>query len=112
MILMMDGIKLLLKLRKSWELISGLETRWILCDLKRTFEKRYLAETMTLGTGGGLVHFQEDLLKGNPECIFLLHCDIVCSFPLLEMLSFHRKHGKEVTVLGKQVRNHTVFFFF
>jgi len=64
---------------------------------------RYLAETMTLGTGGGLVHFQKDLLKGNPECIFLLHCDIVCGFPLLEMLSFHRKHGKEVTVLGKQV---------
>lgn len=64
---------------------------------------RYLAETITLGTGGGLLQFKEDLLKGNPQNIFLLHCDIVCSFPLVEMLEFHHKHGKECTILGKQV---------
>lgn len=56
-----------------------------------------------MGTAGGLRHFREQILSGNPNHILLMHCDIVCTFPLKELLDFHRQHGKECSILGKKV---------
>jgi mannose-1-phosphate guanylyltransferase len=35
---------------------------------------------MSLGTAGGLYHFRDTILKGNPSQIFVLHADIACAF--------------------------------
>jgi len=32
-----------------------------------------------------------------------MHCDICCTFPLVELLQFHIQKGKECTILGKKV---------
>lgn len=64
---------------------------------------RYLREESRLGTAGGLRKFRKELLEGNPDYLVLMHCDIMCAFPIREMMDFHVKHGKECTILGKQV---------
>eukprot|EP01099_Mayorella_cantabrigiensis_P000141 TRINITY_DN1061_c0_g1_i2.p1 TRINITY_DN1061_c0_g1~~TRINITY_DN1061_c0_g1_i2.p1 ORF type:complete len:423 (-),score=89.10 TRINITY_DN1061_c0_g1_i2:39-1307(-) len=64
---------------------------------------RYLKENKVMGTAGGLYKFKAQILENSPEQIFVLHSDILCSFPLKEILEFHRKHGKEATMLVKKV---------
>ena len=56
---------------------------------------RYLQEYTTLGTAGGLYHFRDQLLSGQPEGFLVFNGDICCKFPLAEMLEFHK------TVCGK-----------
>jgi mannose-1-phosphate guanylyltransferase len=67
-----------------------------------------LHEDARLGTMGGINKFRDEILEGNTESFFVLHCDIVCSFPLLELHQFHTSHGKECTILGHKVhlQNH------
>ena len=64
---------------------------------------RYLREEKALGTAGGIRFFREEILHGNPASLFVLHCDVCCSFPLNEMMHFHLKHEGTCTVLGKRV---------
>jgi len=64
---------------------------------------RYLRESKELGTAGGLNRYRDDILSGSPDAIFILHCDIGCTFPLADMLSFHRKHGRNGTVMAVKV---------
>lgn len=64
---------------------------------------RYLREEARLGTAGGLRKFKKEILEGNPEYLILMHCDIFCTFPVRELMDFHIKHGKECSILGKQV---------
>jgi len=64
---------------------------------------RYLREESRLGTAGGLRKFKKEILKGNPDHLVLMHCDIFCSFPIRELMDFHISHGKECSILGKQV---------
>ena len=59
------------------------------------FLLRYLQEYTTLGTAGGLYHFRDQLLSGQPEGFLVFNGDICCKFPLAEMLEFHK------TVCGK-----------
>nr|XP_020647757.1 mannose-1-phosphate guanyltransferase alpha isoform X1 [Pogona vitticeps] len=54
---------------------------------------RYLQEYAALGTGGGIYHFRDQILSGNPEAFFVLNADVCSAFPLDEMLSFHRQLG-------------------
>ncbi|XP_053256852.1 mannose-1-phosphate guanyltransferase alpha isoform X2 [Podarcis raffonei] len=54
---------------------------------------RYLQEYAALGTGGGIYHFRDQILSGNPEAFFVLNADVCSEFPLGEMLSFHRQLG-------------------
>eukprot|EP00128_Syssomonas_multiformis_P017306 Colp12_sorted_trinity150504_noHs@16276 len=63
---------------------------------------RYLREYLALGTAGGLYHFRDQILSGNPDSFFVLHADIASSFPLNEILEFHQKHGdgKHHTMMG------------
>lgn len=39
----------------------------------------------------------------NRKNYFVLHCDIACSFPLEQLLEFHRGHGKMCTIMSVQV---------
>ncbi|KAL1926209.1 hypothetical protein VTP01DRAFT_6074 [Rhizomucor pusillus] len=64
---------------------------------------RYLREYQALGTAGGLYHFRDEIMRGNPQQFFVMHVDIACSFPLNEMLSAHMKHRGLCTMLGTKV---------
>eukprot|EP01116_Phalansterium_solitarium_P010545 TRINITY_DN2542_c0_g2_i2.p1 TRINITY_DN2542_c0_g2~~TRINITY_DN2542_c0_g2_i2.p1 ORF type:complete len:408 (+),score=24.40 TRINITY_DN2542_c0_g2_i2:126-1349(+) len=67
------------------------------------FPIKYLKEETKLGTAGFMKKFRHEILEGNPAQVFVIHCDICTGFPLQNMLAVHAKHGKELTMLGKQV---------
>jgi mannose-1-phosphate guanylyltransferase len=50
---------------------------------------RYLQEFSSLGTAGGMYHFRDQILTGNPELFFVMNADVCGDFPLQEMLDFH-----------------------
>lgn len=52
---------------------------------------RYLQEYTALGTAGGLYHFRDQILAGNPDYFFLMNADVCGDFPLVEMLDQHKK---------------------
>lgn len=54
---------------------------------------RYLKEYSQMGTGGGLYHFRDQILAGNPLGIFVMNADVCCHFPLQDMVSFHQDHA-------------------
>ncbi|KAG9449516.1 hypothetical protein H6P81_009481 [Aristolochia fimbriata] len=60
---------------------------------------RYLKEDKPHGSAGGLYNFRDRIMEDSPSHIFLLNCDICCSFPLPEMLDAHKRHGGMGTVL-------------
>eukprot|EP01132_Coremiostelium_polycephalum_P002404 gene2404-2971_t len=66
---------------------------------------RYINEIKVLGTAGGLYHFRDTIMEGNPTTIFVLHSDICCSFPLESLLEFHLKHKRICTIMGTNVSN-------
>ncbi|MBW0505859.1 hypothetical protein O181_045574 [Austropuccinia psidii MF-1] len=64
---------------------------------------RYLREYEALGTAGGLYHFRDAILKGSPQQIYVLHSDIVSSFPFAQLKNFHDKHRGVGTLMGIRV---------
>ncbi|KAJ8753505.1 hypothetical protein K2173_022746 [Erythroxylum novogranatense] len=60
---------------------------------------RYLREDKPHGSAGGLYNFRDLIMEDNPSHIFLLNCDVCCSFPLPEMLEAHRRYGGMGTIL-------------
>lgn len=64
---------------------------------------RYLREEHESGTAGGLHRYRDVILQGNPRAVIVLHCDVGCSFPLEDMLSFHMSSSKDCTILGKEL---------
>ncbi|KAF1981575.1 nucleotide-diphospho-sugar transferase [Aulographum hederae CBS 113979] len=66
---------------------------------------KYLREYEALGTAGGLYHFRDVILKGNPDRFFVLNADVCCSFPLLEMLKLFEEKDAEAVILGTRVSN-------
>lgn len=70
---------------------------------KLNVKVRYLKEETALGTAGGMRHFKDEIVMGDPELLYILHCDICCTFPLTEMMRFHQNHGGLGTLLGKKV---------
>lgn len=52
---------------------------------------RYLQEYTSLGTAGGIYHFRDRIMSGNPEAFFVLNGDICADFPLHEMMAFHQE---------------------
>ncbi|KAJ3346987.1 Proteasome subunit alpha type-2 [Entophlyctis luteolus] len=64
---------------------------------------RYLREYQSLGTGGGLFHFRDEIMRGNPDKFFVLNADIACSFPLAAILAFDAAKGAVATVMGIKV---------
>ncbi|CAL1357894.1 unnamed protein product [Linum trigynum] len=60
---------------------------------------RYLKEDKPHGSAGGLYYFRDIIMEDNPSHIFLLNCDVCCSFPLPDMLEAQRKYGGMGTLL-------------
>lgn len=64
---------------------------------------KYLKEPGALGTAGGLVHFHQEIMQGDPEHFYFLHVDICSSFPLLSLLETHKRNvqaGAVCTMMG------------
>ncbi|MQL94647.1 hypothetical protein Taro_027303 [Colocasia esculenta] len=64
---------------------------------------RYLREDKPHGSAGGLYNFRDLILEDSPSHIFLLNCDVCCSFPLPDMLDAHKKYGGMGTILVSKV---------
>lgn len=60
---------------------------------------RYLKEDKPHGSAGGLYYYRNIIMEDNPSHIFLLNCDVCCSFPLPEMLEAHKRYGGMGTML-------------
>ncbi|KAJ6237010.1 mannose-1-phosphate guanyltransferase beta [Anaeramoeba flamelloides] len=60
-------------------------------------------EDYPLGTAGP-IKLAEKHLKGD-DPIFIVNSDIICEFPLKELLDFHIKKQSTVTILGFKVEN-------
>lgn len=65
---------------------------------------RYLQEYVALGTAGGMYHFRDQILMGNPELFFVMNADVCGDFSLQEMLDFHHSIGpsSHFTILGTE----------
>ena len=60
-------------------------------------------ETEPLGTAGPLALARELLDDGTGDPFFVLNSDIICNFPFVELLAFHKAHGKEGTIMVTKV---------
>ncbi|KAJ8536384.1 hypothetical protein K7X08_034785 [Anisodus acutangulus] len=72
---------------------------------------RYLKEDKPHGSAGGLYNFRDLIMEDSPSHIFLLNCDVCCSFPLPEMLEAHRRYGGIGTILVSKVSAETASEF-
>eukprot|EP00916_Digyalum_oweni_P003122 GHVL01005631.1.p1 GENE.GHVL01005631.1~~GHVL01005631.1.p1 ORF type:complete len:174 (+),score=35.35 GHVL01005631.1:48-569(+) len=58
-------------------------------------------ETHPLGTAGP-IKLAENLLE-NTQYFFVFNSDVICDFPLKDMLNFHKSHKQEGTLLVTRV---------
>ena len=67
----------------------------------------FSVEKYPMGTAGplALAKFHGFLCTDGKEPIFVLNSDVICKFPLREMLSFHYNRKAEATILVKRVEN-------
>ena len=55
----------------------------------------YSKEETAVGTAGPLKFAEEIIQKDNKEgIIFVFNADVICDYPLAELLKFHKSHGK------------------
>jgi mannose-1-phosphate guanylyltransferase len=77
--------------------------------MTRVVPIRYLKEPGALGTAGGLLHFEEEIMKGSPEHLYFLHVDMCSSFPLLGLLESHKRnhqsYGAICTMMGHTIQD-------
>ena len=65
---------------------------------------RFLKEESVLGTAGGLLHVEKEIMEGDPSHFFVLHCDISSGFPLKDLINAHNSHPNAIcTILSKKV---------
>ncbi|GAQ90945.1 GDP-mannose pyrophosphorylase [Klebsormidium nitens] len=64
---------------------------------------RYLKEDKARGSAGGLSHFKDIIMEDDPDMLFVLNCDVCCSFPLAELQEAQRARGGLGTILVKKV---------
>ncbi|KDP45422.1 hypothetical protein JCGZ_09671 [Jatropha curcas] len=64
---------------------------------------RYLKEEKPHGSAGGLYFFRDMIMEDSPSHIFLLNCDVCCSFPLPDILEAHIEYGGMGTMLVTKV---------
>ena len=77
---------------------------YILCFVSY-HSPRYLQEHCRLRTGGGIYHFRDQILSGNPSAFFVFNSDVCCNFPVKDMYEFQRNTngGKICVMLGTEV---------
>lgn len=57
-----------------------------------------------MGTAGPIRLAKDILLKNNEEGLFFVfNSDIICDFPLENLIKFHKNHGKEGTLFVTKV---------
>jgi len=61
-------------------------------------------EKEPMGTAGPLALARDILDDGSGDPFFVLNSDVICEFPLKDMLAFHKESGAEGTILVTQVR--------
>lgn len=65
----------------------------------------YSLEETPMGTAGPLALAREALTADGNELFFVFNSDISCTFPLKDLLEFHKKHGKEGTIMVTPVED-------
>lgn len=60
-------------------------------------------EDEPLGTAGPLGLAKDILDDGSGEPFFVLNSDVICHYPLSEMMAFHKRKGAEATILVTKV---------
>jgi len=80
------------------DLMSACMSTW---EKKLGVKITYSQETTPLGTAGPLALAKDLLSDGEP--FFVLNSDIICPFPFDELLKFHKKHGREGTIVVTKV---------
>ncbi|XP_039013483.1 mannose-1-phosphate guanylyltransferase 1-like [Hibiscus syriacus] len=60
-------------------------------------------ETEPLGTAGPLALARDKLIDGSGEPFFVLNSDVISEYPLKEMISFHKVHGGEASIMVTKV---------
>lgn len=76
-------------------------------ELKAQEKKLGIKITMSheeepLGTAGPLA-LAKSILSADSDPFFVLNSDISCEFPFKQMVDFHKKHGKEGTIVVTKV---------
>ncbi|CAH8355682.1 unnamed protein product [Eruca vesicaria subsp. sativa] len=70
-------------------------------EMKITFSQ----ETEPLGTAGPLALARDKLIDESGKPFFVLNSDVICEYPLLEMIKFHKNHGAEATIMVTKVND-------
>ncbi|CAH8330877.1 unnamed protein product [Eruca vesicaria subsp. sativa] len=68
-------------------------------EMKITFSQ----ETEPLGTAGPLALARDKLVDESGKPFFVLNSDVICEYPLLEMIEFHKNHGAEASIMVTKV---------
>jgi mannose-1-phosphate guanylyltransferase len=63
-----------------------------------------LQETEPMGTAGPLALARHLLDDGSGKPFFVLNSDVVCPYPMKDMLDFHLAREAEATILVTKVR--------
>ena len=78
----------------------------------RKYEKEYgikitcSLEDEPLGTAGPIRLAKHLICADNPEeLFFVFNSDIICDFPIKEMIEFHKSHGGEGTLMVTEVED-------
>lgn len=60
-------------------------------------------ETEPLGTAGPLALARDKLVDKSGDPFFVLNSDVICEYPLCEMIEFHKSHGGEASLMVTKV---------
>lgn len=65
-------------------------------------------ETEPLGTAGP-IKLAESILRENNESglFFVFNSDVICEYPLEQLVAFHKSHGKQGTIVVTKVEDPT-----
>jgi mannose-1-phosphate guanylyltransferase len=67
-------------------------------------------ETEPLGTAGPLRLARDIILKDNHEGLFFVfNSDVICEYPLIDLVQFHKSHGAEGTIIVTEVEDPTKY---
>lgn len=66
-------------------------------------------ETEPMGTAGPLALARHILDDGSGQPFFVLNSDVICEYPLKEMLAFHEARNAEATILVTKVEDPTKY---
>lgn len=81
----------------------------VMVNFLKEFEKRLeikitcSQETEPLGTAGPLALARDKLIDDSKEPFFVLNSDVICDYPLKEMIEFHISHGGEASIMVTKV---------